>query len=303
MDINQLKCFISVAQTLNFSEAARRNYVSQSTVSRYVGDLEKEFGVKLFERSHRDVVLTNEGKALLPYAVEIVDNLKKAKNTIKQIQCGGQGRLIIGCDITSLLFPSKCIAEFSKKYPNITVEVRQMDYSEHNNDIENGEYDFCFMPRDMVPESSNIDMLVTHSEQLVIVANENCNLPKQEKLSIHSLANNKLLLLSENTSPIIYMEIMDLFRTFHITPEIENTFDDLTSMFVSIFAGIGVSVVPQSLAKFSPNAQTKIYSIDDIDTSIAYVVAWKKNTANPIAHLFIESVKRYGQEQDDDYGL
>ena len=46
MDINQLNCFISVAQTLNFSEAARRNYVSQSTVSRYIGELEKEFGAK-----------------------------------------------------------------------------------------------------------------------------------------------------------------------------------------------------------------------------------------------------------------
>ena len=45
MDINQLVYFISVAQTLNFSEAARRNYVSQSTVSRHVSDLEKEFGV------------------------------------------------------------------------------------------------------------------------------------------------------------------------------------------------------------------------------------------------------------------
>ena len=43
MDISQLKCFISVARTLNFSEAAGRNYVSQSTVSRYIIDLEKEF--------------------------------------------------------------------------------------------------------------------------------------------------------------------------------------------------------------------------------------------------------------------
>ena len=39
MDINQLNCFISVAQTLNFSEAARRNYLAQSTVSRYIIDL------------------------------------------------------------------------------------------------------------------------------------------------------------------------------------------------------------------------------------------------------------------------
>ena len=78
MDINQLNCFITVAQTLNFSEAARRNYVSQSTVSRYVSDLEKEFGVQLFTRSHRDVIITSEGKALLPYAIEIVETLEDA---------------------------------------------------------------------------------------------------------------------------------------------------------------------------------------------------------------------------------
>lgn len=85
MDINQLKCFISVARTLNFSEAARRNYVSQSTVSRYIIDLEKEFGVQLFIRSHRDVLLTNEGKTLLPYAIEIVETLNKATSIIKQM--------------------------------------------------------------------------------------------------------------------------------------------------------------------------------------------------------------------------
>ena len=93
MDINQLKCFISVARTLNFSEAARRNYVSQSTVSRYIIDLEKEFGVQLFIRSHRDVLLTNEGKTLLPYAIEIVETLNKATSIIKQMHDGGKGEL------------------------------------------------------------------------------------------------------------------------------------------------------------------------------------------------------------------
>ena len=101
MDFNQLNCFISVAQTLNFSEAARRNYVSQSTVSRYIGELEKEFGVQLFTRSHRDVIITNEGKILLPYAIDIVNTLSKAKTVIKQMRDGSTGKLTIGCDVTS----------------------------------------------------------------------------------------------------------------------------------------------------------------------------------------------------------
>ena len=109
MDINQLNCFISVAQTLNFSEAARRNYVSQSTVSRYIGDLEKEFGVQLFTRSHRDVIITNEGKILLPYALEIVNTLSKAKTVVKLIRDGSTGRMTEGCNIPPMSIPPKCL--------------------------------------------------------------------------------------------------------------------------------------------------------------------------------------------------
>lgn len=303
MDINQLNCFISVAQTLNFSEAARRNYVSQSTVSRYINDLEKEFGVQLFTRSHRDVIITNEGKTLLPYVVDVVDTLKKAKTIIKQIHDGGQGRVTLGCDVTSLLFPSKCIADFSKKYPNIVIDVKNFDGADRNQAITSGEYDFCFMPRDMVPESSGIESLVTHYESLCVVTAKNSLFKGKKSVSLHDIAKEKLLLLSESVCPIVYMEIMDLLRTFHISPNIENSFEDVVSMYVAASSGIGISIIPNSLAKFTSNEYMDIFPIEDADTSIAYVMAWAKNIANPSAKLFIETVKKYAKGEDNVYGL
>ena len=77
MDINLIKYFVSVAQNLNFSETARQNFVSQSTVSRGIKEMEKELGASLFSRTKRNVVLTPEGKALLPYAMEIIENSEK----------------------------------------------------------------------------------------------------------------------------------------------------------------------------------------------------------------------------------
>lgn len=303
MDINQLNCFISVAQTLNFSEAARRNYVSQSTVSRYVSDLEKDFGVQLFVRSHRDVIITNEGKTLLPYAIEIVETLKKAKTVIKQMHDGGQGKITVGCDVTSLAFPSKCIADFSEKYPDITMEVRPLDRADRSMVITSGEYDFCFMPRDMVPESSGIESIVTHSEPLSVVASNKFVTKNKTSVSLRELASKKLLLLSESVSPIVYMEIMDLFRTFHISPIIEGTFDDLQSMYVAVASGMGVSIIPNSLASFSSLDYTNVFPIEDADTSVAYVVAWSKDIANPAAKLFMEAVKKYAKGEDNVYGL
>lgn len=303
MDINQLNCFISVAQTLNFSEAARRNYVSQSTVSRYVIDLEKEFGVQLFTRSHRDVIITNEGKTLLPYAIEIVDTLKKAKTLIKQMHDGGQGRITIGCDVTSMSFPSMCISDFTEKYPGITIDVRQVNSADRNQAITGGDFDFCFMPRDMVPESLGIETIVTHSESLAVVTSKKHKFSGRKSISMCELANEKLLLLSEMVSPIVYMEIMDLLRTFHISPNIESSFDDLASMYVAVSSGIGVSIIPQSIALFTSSDYIDIFPINDADTSIAYVMAWGKSISNPAAKLFIEAVKKYAKGEDNVYGL
>ena len=303
MDINQLNCFISVAQTLNFSEAARRNYVSQSTVSRYISDLEKEFGVQLFTRSHRDLLITNEGKTFLPYAIEIVDTLKNAKTVIKQMHDGGQGKITLGCDVTSLSFPAKCISDFSEKYPGITVDVRQIDDADRSQAIIGGDYDFCFMPRDMVPENSGIEVLVTHYESLSVVTAKKHKFSGRKSISLQEIANEKLLLLSETVSPIVYMEIMDLLRTFHISPNIESAFDDLISMYVAVSSGIGISVIPQSLASFTSQDYTDILTIEDADTSIAYVMAWKKDIANPAAKLFMEAVKKYAKGEDNVYGL
>lgn len=300
MDFNQLNCFISVAQTLNFSEAARRNYVSQSTVSRYISDLEKEFGVKLFTRSHRDVIITSEGKILLTYAQEMVSSLKKAKTVIGQMRDGGQGKIKIGCDITSMIFPSQCIAEFSKQYPNISIDLCRLSTDDLLHSISGEEYDFCFMPRDMVPESSEIETISTHTDSLAIVAAADKG---RGKLSLSDISSEHLLLMSEASAPILYMEIMDLLRTFHVSPKSEITFDDLSSLYIAISSGMGVSVLPRSVAEFTSDKRVRRRPVTEADTGIAYVMAWSKNLRNSVAGLFTGTVKKLSKDEDNVYGI
>ena len=299
MDVNQLNCFITVAQTLNFSEAARRNYVSQSTVSRYIGDLEKEFGVKLFTRTHRDVIITNEGKILLTYALEMVESLKKAKTALRRIHDGEQGRLTVACDVTSVSFPGQCVAEFSKRYPNITVELCRLDSDDLSQSIRGGEYDFCFLPRDMVPESSEIETLSTHTDPLVMVTASG----RFGKLRLVDISQHRLLLLGESCAPIIYMEIMDLLRTFHVSPKAELSFEDINSLMIAVSSGMGVAVLPKSFIGFISGKQLVCRTIEDAETGIAYVTAWNKNTQNPAAALFISTVQKFAEDEDNVYGL
>ncbi len=303
MDIQQLNCFISVAQTLNFSEAARRNFVSQSTVSRYISDLEKEFGVQLFTRSHRDVLLTHEGKTLLPYALEMIATLGKAKKVIDKLQNGGTGKLSVGCDVTSPLFPSRCIADFTAKYSGISVELKKLDAADRSAAITGGEFDYCFMPRDMVPESSGIETVVTHTESLVVVSSAESPLKGRKSISLSELAAQRLVLLSESSAPILYMEIMDMMRTFHLTPVIDSTYDELIELYMAVLSHMGAAIVPQSLAGMAAPGKTVMLPIDDADTGIAYVMAWSKALSNPVGSLFVETVRKYALGDDGGYGL
>ena len=272
MDINQLVYFISVAQTLNFSEAARRNYVSQSTVSRHVSDLEKEFGVQLFSRTRREVFITNEGKTLLPYAIEMVNTFNKARTVIKEMHDGGKGKITIGCDVTSMSFPSKCLSDFGKRYPGISIELCRLDASDRAQAITGGDYDFCFMPR-------------------------------EKSISLSELADERIVLLSESSAPILFMEVMDLLRTFHLSPRTDSSYDDLASLYMAVSAGMGLSVLPKSLSEFASSARTSVYSVEDADTAVAYVMAWARDIANPVAGLFIDTVRKYAEGEDDIYDL
>jgi len=159
------------------------------------------------------------------------------------------------------------------------------------------------MPRDMLPESSSVESIVTHSEQLYVIADKTNTAAKQKNSSMADLANEKLVLLSENVSPILYMEVMDLYRTFHISPKITNTFDDVKSMYMAVAAGMGISIVPSSLLNFSSDKSCSSIPLSDADTSISYVMAWSKSATNPVAKHFLELVKEYANDVDNIYGL
>ena len=83
MELEQLRVFAAVADEGSFTGAARRLYISHSTVSRTVTALEEELGVRLFERSSREFRLTEAGEALLPQAQSLLAAAEKIKDGMK----------------------------------------------------------------------------------------------------------------------------------------------------------------------------------------------------------------------------
>ena len=292
--INLIKYFVSVAQNLNFSETARQNFVSQSTVSRGIKEMEKELGASLFSRTKRNVVLTPEGKALLPYAMEIIENLNSATFIIDKLQKGIDGKLTVGYDETSGPYISKYLQGFVAKYPDITVDIKKIQVSEEILALDNNEYDIVFMLRDMMPDSPDIDHLDAYDDTLSVISKK--GLLAGGGIDFDQLHQQNIVLLSEVISPILYMEILDLFRTYNIIPNIVNRYDDVRSVITAVSAGIGISILPTSLCRAMFNSQFEIHRIKGIDTSISYIMTWNKAMRNPGTKLFLKEASKVNVE-------
>ena len=294
MDINLIKYFVSVAQNLNFSETARQNFVSQSTISRGIKEMEKELGASLFSRTKRNVVLTPEGKALLPYAMEIIENLNSATFIIDKLQKGIDGKLTVGYDETSGPYISKYLQGFVDKYPDITVDIKKIQVSEEILALDNNEYDIVFMLRDMMPDSPDIDHLDAYDDTLSVISRK--GLLAGGGIDFDQLHQQNIVLLSEVISPILYMEILDLFRTYNIIPNIVNRYDDVRSVVTAVSAGIGISILPTSLCRAMFNSQFEIHRIKGIDTTISYIMTWNKAMRNPGTKLFLKEASKVNIE-------
>src|SRR5690348_8311615 len=96
MELQYLKYFSSVADTLNFSEAARRCRVSQPSLSAQIRILEDRLGTQLFHRNKRTVSLTKEGKALLPRVKKILSEIEGLSLAAKDLQDPLSGTLFVG---------------------------------------------------------------------------------------------------------------------------------------------------------------------------------------------------------------
>ena len=116
MTIRHLKIFIAVAETGKMSSAAEKLYLSQPTVSQAIRELEEHYHILLFERLSKRLYITVEGKQLLTYARQVVEQFDALEE--KMIDAGGRERLRIGVTLTigSCIMPT-LIRRFEEKCP------------------------------------------------------------------------------------------------------------------------------------------------------------------------------------------
>lgn len=124
MDLLKIEAFLHAAETLNFSEAAKRMHLGQSTISHRIKKLEAEFGVDLFDRSGAGIHLTEAGHLLVPWARRLIRDSMEIQEMMASLQDKIVGHLRIACSTTSgkYILP-QLAARFHNRYPWVKVTI------------------------------------------------------------------------------------------------------------------------------------------------------------------------------------
>lgn len=85
LELRHLRCFLAVAEELQFARAAERLHIEQSPLSRVIKELEEDLGVRLFERTTRSTRLTRAGRLFLDHAPRVFATLEQARNSVKAL--------------------------------------------------------------------------------------------------------------------------------------------------------------------------------------------------------------------------
>lgn len=193
MEIRQLRYFVTVAQTLNFSEAARRLYVTQGTLSQQIQQLEFDLGSQLFERSSRNVSLTEAGEELLPLALEVISASEACMTRMNDLRSALAGTLRIGSTSTFKGIISDSVRTFIKEHGGVDLNIQFATELELMEMLQKKEIDMAIAYRP-VTTYEDIESEVLFSTSLHILMREGHPLSDRSGLTLDMLKDYGIII-------------------------------------------------------------------------------------------------------------
>lgn len=251
MELRHLRYFVTVAETLNFSQAARRLHIAQPPLSAQVRSLEAELGVQLFERTSRGVSLTRAGRALLPAAQDTLNAAQRASDAARVLASGKSGLLRIGL-ISPAATPELAarLKKFHRAHPLVQLRVRQEDAATLQRLLETDQLDLALTrPLNANPRLRQLK-LADQEQGLALPADHAW--AGRRGIPIALLHQAPLLLINPESNPNYGQLLLGRCAQQNVQPAVNYAADDLATLVWLVSAGLGVCPYPLSLAGTAP---------------------------------------------------
>ena len=198
MELRQLKYFIRLAETLNFSAAAKELFITQSTLSHQILQLENELRQPLFLRNSHEVTLTEAGQTLLPLAKETLRAADNCTLRLEELTTLSGGELNIGVTFSFASIMAETVTAFLRKYPQVKMNVTQSTMAELIAQLENHELDFVLAFKPTVA-NPRIESRVLFHHRLAAIVNEHHALASRSSITQEELQRYDLALTRRGT--------------------------------------------------------------------------------------------------------
>ena len=194
MELRHLRYFKALSECLNFTRAADRVHVTQSTLSHQIKQLEDELDKQLFERIGKKVILTEAGELFLEFVTQALGALDQGLGALKESAGELAGEVRVGTTHTfNLEFLPECIAVFLGKYPTVKVTVQELAADEISEQLKSGALDLGIAYRPNTPDELWFEPL--HNEEMVLVVSDDHPFARRKRIRFVELHRQQLVLL------------------------------------------------------------------------------------------------------------
>jgi DNA-binding transcriptional LysR family regulator len=290
MELRHLRYFVALAEELHFGRAALRLAITQPPLSFSIQSLEKELGVRLFERDNKRVSLTAAGKAYYIESQAILDRLQHANDTARSVASGNLGRLDIGFTGSMVYRDVPDIAScFLAQHPGIEVTLREQSSMEQIEGLQHGRLDAGFVNTPHIPDG--LEGLALPDDAFVCCLPASHPLAGREQIALKELVGRPFIMFAREISPANYDNVIAICRQAGFEPQTRYAARQWLTITALVANGLGVSLVPASLAQSAISGARFVPILGARAVSSAHLL-WNPASLTPALRLFLDSAAK-----------
>ncbi|MBL0597519.1 LysR family transcriptional regulator [Aeromonas jandaei] len=281
MELRDLKAFVTLGEVLHFGQAAVRQHVTQSALSKQIRRLEEELGGELFERNASTTRLTGLGRALYEDARAVVIQSEQLSRTARDVLAGNVGTLRIGFGVATKILVPAVIARFRAERPQVTIELNDLSTHHQLLALSEGKLDlgFCRLP---APKGWHA-MPVERAHFVAVLPAS-----YRDVKELVDLVDKPLAILRRDKAPSFYDHLMNYLAQSGLRFQGIQYVNDFAAGVATAAAEIAWTLVPSSTTIEHPDVIT--LPLTESEACWAIGLIRPPNNHSPLADAFWQTV-------------
>lgn len=289
MTIQQMEGFLTLAETLNFTQAAALLFTTQPTLSRMIGQVEQEVGVQLVSRNTRKVSLTPAGQNFARHCRKVLDSYQNSLIAARETARGSSGIIRLGLQQDAFEpFSVDLIRSFRRQHKHISLELEFYSISGLIAAFDEGRLDCCIGGSQ--PYTPSAQMLLLSGRKECAVLPPDHPLAQRSSLRLEELSPENFVVMSREASASGYSGVIQKATNAGFVPHIVAQADQIPSLLMMVACGLGVSILYEDL---QPTAYGRVVFVPlegDVPPFRRWLI-WDGLSPNPCLQQLVRSAQ------------